>query len=299
MPHPATVIYLVDASVYVFRAYYSIPADMVDGAGNLINAVYGYARFLGDLLERAQPTHIVVAFDESINTSFRNDIYPEYKANREDPPEDLMWQFRQCKRVTAAMGVTSYADERFEADDIIGTLAYSLRERAKNFVVVTRDKDLAQLIRSGDEYWDYAANRRYGYDDIVDKIGVRAEQIPDFLALAGDSVDNIPGVPGVGPKTAIALLQYFDTLDSVYENLDEVAKVPVRGAKKLGARLAQHEEKARLSRQLTGVARDAPVENTMRSMRWSKPDLAMLESLYDELDIGDALRLQAKRLVNG
>ena len=154
------MVYLIDASIYVFRAYYSMPADMTDPAGRPVNALYGYARFLGDLLERVRPKHVVVAFDESLTTSFRNEIYPQYKANREQAPEDLAWQFVQCRRVTEALGVTGYASETFEADDIIGTLAHAVREKGKNFVVVTRDKDLTQLRREGDEYWDYASNKR-------------------------------------------------------------------------------------------------------------------------------------------
>jgi len=273
-----------------------MPADMTDPEGRMVNALYGYARFLGDLLERTRPQHVVVAFDESLTTSFRNEIYSQYKANREEPPEDLIWQFVQCKRVTKAMGVTAYASNNFEADDIIGTLACGLRERGKHFVVVTRDKDLTQLVREGDEYWDYASNKRLKYPDIQTTFGVRAEQIPDMLALAGDSVDNIPGVPGVGPKTAVALLQHFDTLDAIYDDLDSVAKVNVRGAKKLGERLAKHEDLARLSRRLTGVALDVPVPTTLRSMRWRAPDLPALSELYDELGVGQALREQAKRL---
>ncbi|MBT8132755.1 MAG: exodeoxyribonuclease IX, partial [Gammaproteobacteria bacterium] len=175
------MIYLIDASVYVFRAYYSMP-EMSDPEGRLINAMYGYARFLGDLLEKERPRHVVVAFDESLTTSFRNEIYPEYKANREQPPADLVWQFTQCQRVTQALGVTSYASEKYEADDIIGTLSHGLRKQGKNFVVVTRDKDLTQLVREGDEYWDYAANKRLQYADIPKVFGVRAEQIPDMLA---------------------------------------------------------------------------------------------------------------------
>jgi len=296
MKHSAPVIHLIDASVYVFRAYYSMPSDMTDSEGRLINALYGYARFLGDLLEKVRPQHLVVAFDESLTTSFRNEIYPLYKANREEPPEDLIWQFAQCQRVTKAMGVSAYASDKYEADDIIGTLAHGIREQGRHFVVVTRDKDLTQLIREGDEYWDYASNKRFKYSDIQTHFGVRAEQIPDMLALAGDSVDNIPGVPGVGPKTAIALLQHFDTLDAIYADLNAVAEVKVRGASKLGARLAKHEDLARLSRRLTGVSLDAPVPTTLRSMRWSAPDLPALGQLYDEFGVGQALREQAKRL---
>ncbi|RPH53457.1 MAG: exodeoxyribonuclease IX, partial [Lysobacterales bacterium] len=148
-------MYLVDASVFVFRAYYSVPIALVDLDGNPVNALHGFARFLGDLLERVRPEHIAVAFDESLVSSFRNTLFPAYKANREPAPDDLKRQFIQCRRVCAALGVASFSSNRYEADDIIGTLATRMRIAGKSVVLVTRDKDLAQLVRPGDEYWDY------------------------------------------------------------------------------------------------------------------------------------------------
>ena len=199
-------VHLIDASYFVFRAYYSVGLEMTDGDGQPVNALYGFGRFLGDLLERARPEHVAVAFDESLSTSFRNAIYPAYKANREPAPPELKRQFALCRELCRLLGMAEFGSPTHEADDIIGTIATRLRASGHRTVVVTRDKDLAQLIRDGDDYWDYAGERRFAYADIEGQFGVRPERFADYLALTGDSVDNIPGVPGVGPKTAAALL---------------------------------------------------------------------------------------------
>ena len=141
--------YLIDASVYVFRAYYSMPDDMVDRDGNPVNALYGYCRFLGDFIEQVRPEHVAVAFDESLSTSFRNEIYPEYKANREPAPDELKRQFQQCRRYTRALGLMSCADAAYEADDLIGTLVERGRSMGRPSTIVSRDKDLTQLMQAG------------------------------------------------------------------------------------------------------------------------------------------------------
>ena len=175
--------------------------------GNATHALYGFARFLSDLLEQVRPERIGVAFDLSLRsaTSFRNGIYPAYKANRESPPADLERQFALCREFCRHMGLAEFASAEYEADDIIGTLAARSRAAGLRNVLVTRDKDLSQLIRDGDVFWDYSGNTRYHYHDIGPRFGVAPELIADFLALTGDSVDNIPGVPGVGRKTAAEL----------------------------------------------------------------------------------------------
>jgi len=288
--------YLIDASVYVFRAYYSMPDDMVDDAGNPINALYGFCRFLGDFMEQVTPEFVAVAFDESLSSSFRTEIYPAYKANRDPAPEELKRQFQQCRRFVRALGVMEIASPRYEADDLIGTLVEHGRRQGRPSTIVTRDKDLAQLLREDDVFWDFAGKGKLGYDHILDVFGVRPEQIADFLALAGDSVDNIPGVPGVGKKTAAALLAHFGTLDDIYANLDRIHEVEVRGAKTLGARLDMHRDAALLARQLTGIACDAPIDDAETQMRRSMPDLGAINALFDEANIGTALRRQAERV---
>jgi 5'-3' exonuclease len=290
------MFYVIDASVYVFRAWFSIPDDMQDTDGNPVNALYGFTRFLGDFLEHTRPDYVAVAFDTSLDTCFRNDIYPDYKANREPAPDELRLQFDRCREVTRALGLRDFAENRFEADDIIGTLVTSMRRQGLRSTILSRDKDMAQLLDAGDVLWDFAGGRRVAYKDVRHAYGVRAEQMVDYLALAGDSVDNIPGVRGVGPKTAAALLEHFDSLDEIYARLDEVANVPVRGAAKLGARLETHRDIAMLSRRLTAIACDVPVESHRDSLRRLSPDLESLESLYDRADFGHALRRQAQRI---
>ncbi len=194
--------YLIDASVYVFRAYYSMPDDMVDSEGNPVNALYGYCRFLGDFMERVNPEYVAVLFDESLSKSFRTEIYPEYKANRDPAPADLKRQFAQCRRFTRALGLMEWGSPKYEADDLIGTLVEHGRSVNRPSTIVTRDKDLAQLLSQDDVFWDFAGKGKIGYEQVADVFGVRPEQIADFLALAGDAVDNIKGVPGVGKKTA-------------------------------------------------------------------------------------------------
>jgi 5'-3' exonuclease len=288
--------YLIDASVYVFRAYYSMPDDMVDGDGNPINALYGFCRFLGDFIEQVNPEHVAVAFDESLTTSFRTTIYPGYKANREPAPEELKRQFGQCRRFSEALGLMNCADPQYEADDLIGTLVEHGRRNGRPSTIVTRDKDLAQLLTKNDVFWDFAGKGKIGYEKVPEVFGVWPEQIADFLALAGDSVDNIPGVPGVGKKTAGALLNHFGSLDDIYSNLDKVHEVEVRGAKTLGAKLETHRDAAVLARKLTGIACDVPIEDPESKLRRSKPDLGAINALFDEANIGTALRRQAERV---
>ena len=151
--------YLIDASVYIYRAYYSMPDDMVDDEGNPINALYGFCRFLGDFMEKIQPTHIAVLFDESLTSSFRVDIYPEYKANRDPAPLHLKRQFVKCQQFTKLLGLFEFSHHKFEADDLIGTLVKLGRYEGRPSTIVTRDKDLAQLITEKDIFWDL---RLYG-----------------------------------------------------------------------------------------------------------------------------------------
>jgi 5'-3' exonuclease len=269
---------------------------MTDGDGQPVNALYGFGRFLGDLLEEARPEHVAVAFDESLASSFRNGIYPAYKQNREPAPPDLKRQFILCRELCRLLGLAEFGSPTHEADDIIGTIATRLRGAGHRAVLVTRDKDLAQLVRDGDHYWDYAGERRYGYADIEGQFGVRPERMADFLALTGDSVDNIPGVPGIGPKTAAALLAVFGSLEEIYDGLDRVGALPIRGASRLAARLREHREAAYLARRLTAIACDMPLEFELETLRRRRPDLDGLGAFYDRQRFGAALRRQAERL---
>ena len=289
-------VHLVDASFFVFRAYYSIPDHMADGEGRPVNALYGFARFLSDLLERERPEYLAIAFDESLAGSFRSRIYPAYKANREPPPPGLKEQFARCRELCAYLGAPDFGSAEYEADDIIGTLATRLRPLGFRSTLVTRGKDLAQLVREGDEFWDYMAEERFGYADIAARFGVHPERMADFLALTGDAVDNIPGVPGIGRKTAAALLAAFESLDDLYANLERVATLGFRGAGGAAARLEEHRKAAYLALELTRIACDMPLIATPATLRRAPPDLEALGAFYDRAGFGPMLRRQAERI---
>jgi len=290
------MLYLIDASIYVFRAWFSLPEDMQDSDGKQTNALYGFTRFLGDFLEHTRPEYVAVAFDTSHSSCFRNDIYPEYKANRDPAPEELKQQFERCREVTRALGLRDFAEQRYEADDIIGTLVTRMRREGMRSTILSRDKDLTQLLDAGDVMWDFVGGKRVRYKDVPDKYGVRAEQMVDYLALAGDSVDNIPGVRGVGTKTAAALLNHFDSMDDIYARLDEVANVAVRGAATLARKLEAGREDARLSWRLSKIECDVPMQSEREQLRRKAPDMNALNELYDRADFGQTLRRQAERI---
>ncbi len=295
------VVYHIDASYFIFRAYYSMPPDMVDEDGNSTHALYGFARFISDFMEQVRPERVGVAFDQSLRseTSFRSGIYPAYKANREAPPADLKRQFGFCREFCRHMGLAEFASSEYEADDIIGTLAARSRAFGLCNVLVTRDKDLSQLIREGDVYWDYSGNARYQYHEIGPRFGAIPELIADFLALTGDAVDNIPGVPGIGKKTAAELFAIFGSLDELYANLGKVPAMKLRGAAAVAAKLLAHKDAAYLARRLTGIVCDMPLEATMEDLKLRPPNRANLETFFDTHGFGNILRQQARRIAGG
>ncbi|MFU8877549.1 MAG: 5'-3' exonuclease [Wenzhouxiangellaceae bacterium] len=284
-------VHLLDASIYIFRAWHSMPPEFADPQGRPTNAVYGFARFLCEFLEQPGSTHVAVAFDEALASSFRNEIYPEYKANREPAPPDLERQFAWCRDLARCLGLPVYAHPRFEADDLIASLARHWRARGHAIRVVTGDKDLAQLLEGpDDQWWDFARNRRLDPDGVREHFGVRPDQIADFLALTGDAVDNIPGVPGIGPKTAAALLDHFDTLDAIFERFEELPFLAIRGARALAPRLRQHEATVRLARQLTGLDTVITGIDEARHEPRGPASADGLDALLDSLGFGLTLR---------
>lgn len=288
-------VYLVDASVYIFRAWFSMPDAFSNAEGEPTNAAYGFTAFLCSLLEQTSATRVAVAFDESLTTSFRNEIYPAYKANREPAPVELKRQFGWARSIAEALGLACYSDPRFEADDLIGTLACHWRERGHPVCLVSSDKDLAQLVRERDHWWDFSRNQKLGTSEIRQRFGVAPEQIADYLALTGDPVDNIPGVPGIGPKSAAALLGHFGDLDRLYASLEEVRHLPIRGAKSVQRKLGENRDAAELARRLTVIRTDvgsalAAPEVTRRTV-----DTASLNRLFDQLQFGGMLRQRCLR----
>jgi len=285
-------LHLIDASIYVFRGYFSLPASFTDQGGQPVNAVHGYTSFLLDLLEH-KPEFVACAFDESLNSSFRNDIFPAYKANRESPDDNLLYQFQQCQRITQLLGIRQYASPLYEADDFIGSLTMTWRQLIPNtgrVVILTRDKDLGQLLEPYDELWDFAADTRAGPDAVRNKFGVRVDQLADFLALAGDAVDNIPGAPGIGAKTAANLLQRFDSLGELLARTTEVEQSDLRGAKKIAATLVGHKRQLQMYRQITGIKCDIPLALEVPDLRLGPVDSAALAAFADQMQLRAPMR---------
>ncbi|MFA0922066.1 5'-3' exonuclease [Xanthomonas fragariae] len=283
-------LYLVDASLYVFRAWHSIPDEFHDAQGWPTNAVHGFARFLLDLLERERPEHITIAFDEALDSCFRHAIYPAYKGNRTPAPDALRRQFAHCKALCAALGLSVLAHRDYEADDLIGSALHSMRTHGLRGVIVSADKDLSQLLFEHDEQWDYARNVRWGMDGVKARLGVHAHQIADYLALCGDAIDNIPGVTGIGAKSAAVLLSHFGSLDALLERIDEIPFLRLRGAAQMAVRLREQREHALLWRQLTTIALDAPLALTELGFTRAQADQDMLTGLCESLRLGPLTR---------
>jgi 5'-3' exonuclease len=282
-------LYLVDASLYVFRAWHSMPDEFHDADGWPTNAVHGFARFLLELLERERPKHIAVAFDEALDSCFRNALYPAYKANRDPAPEELKRQFGHCKALCEALGLVTLSHGEYEADDLIGSALRHARQHGHRGVIVSADKDLSQLLEAFDEQWDFARGQRWGAAGVKARQGVNAHQVADYLALSGDAVDNIPGVPGIGAKTAAILLAHFESLDALLERVEEIPFLRFRGAVAAAAKLRMHREQALLCRQLTTIACDAPLGHDGDFSR-NGADPAALLALCEALRFGPLTR---------
>ena len=286
-------LHLVDASMYVFRAWHSMPDEFHDADGWPTNAVHGFARFLLELLERERPRHIAIAFDEALDSCFRNAIYPAYKANRDPAPPELRRQFAWCKALCKAVGLVTLAHTDYEADDLIGTAVHAGRRDGFRSIIVSADKDLSQLLQADDEQYDFAKAVRWKADGVKARHGVHAHQIADYLALTGDAVDNIPGISGIGAKSAAILLAHFESLDALLARIDEVPFLRLRGAAGMATRLREQREHALLWRQLTTIALDAPLpDGGFARGRGDGEDLA---SLADWVGFGPLTR---KRLAD-
>lgn len=288
--------YLIDGSVYVFRAYFSVPESLQSPDCEPTNAVYGYTQFLVNFLRKTQASHIAVCFDESFDSSFRDDIDENYKANREPTPEDLINQFYWCRKLTKALGIADFASRRYEADDLIASWAARARKRGYQNVIVSRDKDLLQIVQPNDHFWDYGADDILNYRDVQRKIGIRPEQVPDWLALIGDPVDNIPGVPGIGRKTATTLLNYYTHLEHIYDALEIISQLPIRGAQRIAQQLSESEEQAFRSRELATVVFDIPLRHKLTALRRLAVNQRAMNYWFNRLGFGERLRYQVEGL---
>eukprot|EP01093_Parvamoeba_rugata_P020546 TRINITY_DN9_c0_g1_i1.p1 TRINITY_DN9_c0_g1~~TRINITY_DN9_c0_g1_i1.p1 ORF type:complete len:930 (-),score=238.55 TRINITY_DN9_c0_g1_i1:26308-29097(-) len=273
---------LVDGSSYLFRAFHGLP-PLTNSKGQDTGAIYGVINMLKSLIRQYNPTHMAVIFDAKGKT-FRDDIYKEYKANRPAMPEELRSQIEPLHTIIKAMGLPVIVESGVEADDVIGTLACRATEHGIDTLISTGDKDMAQLVNENVTLINTMTNQVMDIEGVNTKFGIPPELVIDFLALKGDKVDNIPGVPGVGDKSAQALLNGIGGVNAIYENLDKIAELSFRGSKTMATKMQEYEEQARLSYTLATIAIDLDLDYKIAELCPTSPDNEALQSLFAEYE---------------
>ncbi len=284
----ARPLVLVDGSSYLFRAFFGLP-PLTSPDGEPTGAIYGVVSMLKRLVAEQDPEHVAVMFDASGKT-FRDELFAEYKANRPPMPDDLRSQTEPLLELVRALGFPMLRISGVEADDVIGTLARRGAKAGMPVLISTGDKDMAQLVDERITLINTMSNTTLDRDGVKEKFGVWPEQIIDYLALVGDSSDNIPGVPGIGPKTAAPLLAHFGTLEALYKRLKEVPEVEVRGAKQLGPKLEANKESALLSRKLATIHCEVELPMGPKDLAMRAPDKELLRELYTRFGFKTWLR---------
>ncbi|MBI4366997.1 MAG: DNA polymerase I [Deltaproteobacteria bacterium] len=275
------MIYLIDGSGYIFRAYYAI-RNLSTSHGFPTNAIYGFTQMLRKFVKEKAPTHVAVVFD-SKEPSFRSAISADYKANRAEPPNDLVPQFPYFRKVVAAMRIPAFELPGFEADDIIGTLAVRCAARGEDVTIVTGDKDFMQLVGEHVRLYDPMKEKASGIAEVRERFGVVPGQVTEVMALAGDAVDNVHGIPGIGEKTAVKLIQQCGSLDAVLAR-------PERIGGKLAEKIRAHADAARLAKRLVTIHTDCPVPDTLAALEYPGPSQDALRALFKELEFTRLLR---------
>ncbi|PIP71890.1 MAG: DNA polymerase I [Nitrospinae bacterium CG22_combo_CG10-13_8_21_14_all_47_10] len=278
----AKSLYLIDGSSYIFRAYFGIRQFLSTSKGFPTNALYGFINMLQKVVKDEKPDYLAVAFDSKEKT-FRHEMYADYKANRSAPPEDLAKQFPYFEPLVQAYNIHGVRVPGYEADDIIGTLATKAAKEGFKVVIVSGDKDMMQLISPDIRMLDTMKNQWFGVEEVEEKFGVTPDRVIDVMGLMGDSSDHIPGVKGVGPKTASELIRKFGSIQELYERIDEVDKV------KLREKLVQDKEMALLSRQLVTINTSVKLEGGIENLKFKSPDNAELKKLFSEFEFSSLL----------
>lgn len=281
MPNNTPII-LIDGSSYLYRAFFACP-PLTNSKGEPTGAIFGVVNMIRSLINQYDPTHIAVVFDAS-GGSFRNELYSEYKATREEMPENLRPQIEPIHTILKAMGLPLLCVDGVEADDVIGTLARQAEKENLEVLISTGDKDMAQLVSDKITLINTMNNTILDPEGVMKKFGVPPEKMIDYLALRGDTSDNIPGVPGIGEKTALNLLTHFESLNDIYSHLDEIQKLPIRGAKSLKSKLADHKKEADLCYLLATIKTDVPLDFTTEQLLIGDIDATKLVELFAYYD---------------
>ncbi|OIQ24981.1 DNA polymerase I [uncultured Vibrio sp.] len=278
---PDNPLILIDGSSYLYRAFHAYPDSMTNGEIPT-NAIYGVVNMLRSMMRQFSSERIAVIFDAKGKT-FRDDMYPEYKANRPSMPDDLRCQIEPLHNVIRAMGLPLISIPGVEADDVIGTLSSQASAAGMPVLISTGDKDMAQLVDENVTLINTMTNVVMDREGVIEKFGIPPELIIDYLALMGDKVDNIPGVPGVGDKTATALLQGIGSIEKIYESLDDIAALGFRGSKTMAKKLVDNKDNADMSYKLATIKLDVELEETPESLLKSEPNKDALIELYGKM----------------
>src|SRR5438477_6205143 len=284
-------VFLVDGSSYIFRAYHALPPLTRKSDGLQLNAVYGFCNMLWKLLRdmkpEERPTHLAVVFDKSEKT-FRTEFYPDYKAHRPDPPDDLIPQFAFIREAVRAFDLPCLEQGGFEADDLIATYARQAGEHGATTTIVSSDKDLMQLVTDKVTMFDTMKDRRIGIAEVIEKFGVPPEKVVEVQALAGDSTDNVPGVPGIGVKTAAQLIVEYGDLETLLNRAGEIKQPKRREA------LIENAEKARISRQLVLLDDKVELEVPLAELAVHEPDARKLIAFLKAMEFSTLTRRVAE-----
>src|SRR5580658_5125533 len=282
-------LFLVDGSNYIFRAFFALP-PLNNSHGMPTNAVYGFIRMFLKLIKEQHPTLIGAIFDSPKRT-FRDDLFTDYKANRSETPNDLQVQIPYIYKVIDAFRIKRIVREGYEADDVIATLATAGVKKKIDSVIITADKDFMQVVGPHVRLWDPMRDKSTGIKEVRERFGVEPHALIDIQALMGDSIDNVKGVPGVGEKTASALIQEFGSLDNLYANLAKVEESKkIRGAKKVAAILAEHRDSAMLARKLVTIDCEVPLDLGPEDFSWQSIDEKALSELLRDLEFTSLLQ---------
>ena len=269
--------YLIDGSSYIFRAFFGIRQQLSTSKGFPTNALYGFINMLQKVIRDEKPDYLVVAFD-SPDKTFRHEIYPDYKANRDAPPEELAQQFPYFEPLVEAYGIASLRQPGFEADDIIGTLAKKGEQAGLEVTIVSGDKDMMQLISPHIHMLDTMKNKKFMTKEVIEKFSVGPDQVIEVMGLMGDSSDHIPGVAGVGLITAAELILKFGSIKSLYERIDEVEK------KKVKEKLIRDKDNAFMSRDLVTININMNLELNLNFIKSGNIDDSKLKKMYEKFE---------------
>lgn len=288
---------LVDSSIYIFRSFFSLAENWhAPESLSPTHAVFGFTSFLLELLTRQRPDYIYCAFDESLGSGFRHQIDAGYKRNRALPDAPLAFQLTACRRLCALLGIAESASSKYEADDLIGSVARKVRAEGTQVVFVTRDRDLTQLVESEDLWLESNAQAPLSQEILEKSLGVCCRQIPDLIALKGDPGDSIQGVPGVGIKTAGILLQHFNNVHELLANLHRLREFPIRGARRLADKIADHRETIVLARQLATIVCSVEDVPDLHEISWRGIDRSGFLSFCREMGFGNTFVHRAEQL---